>query len=552
MSLRLLFGLRRMIVRARFQQLLKESRFKAVVVVFLASVFWLGFFFAFLDGFRFLNTFQGITAAMNDILFAMFFVSLLIMLTFSNAIICFSSLYRSVEVEHFLSAPVSLSSLLFYKFTESLAFSSWAFVLLAVPFLMAYGISVEASPVFYPAIFLFFVPFVVIPGAFGMLITLFLTMFFPRDRGKILGAVIVGVIVFFSVLGLTLTDWNPNENILNIHWMRGAIGKLAFSQNPYLPSQWIARGLIAAASGMFSDAVFYLLLLAANAMFLYALFDGACALWFRASWRKAQEATSPARRRHSIGSFRLAGGPGDMLLLKDVKTFVRDPVQWSQCAILFGILGLYILNLRNFNYHIAGPFWKNVVASLNLAATCLTLATLTTRFVFPMISLEGQRFWILGLMPVSRWKILWTKFLFILSGSFLVTLVLVTLSNVMLGTMLEVLLLQCLTALMVCTGLAGLTVGMGVIFPNFKETDPSKIVSGFGGTFTLVLSMLYVGTMVAVVAVPCHYYLVQGALTGREFRLGIGLSLGFASLLTAVVCIVPLWLGRRAFDRLEF
>ena len=150
MSLRLLFGLRRMIIRARFQELLKESRFKAAVVVFLASVFWLGFFFAFLDGFRYLNTFEGITAVMNDILLAMFFVSLLIMLTFSNAIICFSSLYRSVEVEYLLSAPVSLSSLLFYKFTESLTFSSWAFVLLAVPFLLAYGVSAGANFAFYP------------------------------------------------------------------------------------------------------------------------------------------------------------------------------------------------------------------------------------------------------------------------------------------------------------------------------------------------------------------------------------------------------------------
>ena len=113
MSVRLLFGLRRMIVRARFQQLLKESRFKAVVIVFLASVLWLGFFFAFLDGFHYLNTFEGITTVVNDVLFSMFFVSLLIMLTFSNAIICFSSLYRSVEVEHLLASPVSLSSLLF-------------------------------------------------------------------------------------------------------------------------------------------------------------------------------------------------------------------------------------------------------------------------------------------------------------------------------------------------------------------------------------------------------------------------------------------------------
>ena len=107
------------------------------------------------------------------------------------------------------------------------------------------------------------------------------------------------------------------------------------------------------------------------------------------------------------------------------------------------------------------------------------------------------------------------------------------------------------TALLVCVGLAGLTVGMGAIFPNFREADPSKIVSGFGGTFTLVLSMLYVGTVVALEAVPCHFYLVQGAITGREFRVGIGLSLGFAVLLTAAVCVIPLWLGRRAFDRLE-
>lgn len=550
MSVRLLFGLRWMIIRAGFQQL-KESRFKVVVVVFLASLFWLGFFFAFLEGFHFLNTFEGITAIINDVLFSMFFVSLLIMLTFSNAIICFSSLYRSTEVEYLLSAPVSLSSLLFYKFTESLAFSSWAFMLLAAPFLLAYGISVGASPVFYPAIFLFSVPFIVIPGAAGALIALFLTIFFPRDRGKILGAVIVGGVVVFSVLGLTITDWHPGGNVLNIHWMQNAIGKLAFAQNPYLPSQWVVRGLIASASGKFSDAVFYFLLLAANAAFLYALLDGACSLWFRASWQKAKEAASSSKRKYSIGLFRFAGSPGDMILLKDVKTFIRDPVQWSQCAILFGILGLYILNLRNFEYHTAGPFWKNVVAFLNLAATCLTLATLTTRFVFPMISLEGQRFWILGLMPVSRWEILRTKFLFVLSGSLLITLLLVTLSNIMLGTRLEVLILQSIVSLMVCAGLAGLTVGMGVIFPNFKEADPSKIVSGFGGTFTLVLSMLYVGAMVGVVGIPCHFYFAQRSLSGSEFRLGIGLSLGFAALLTAIVCIVPLWLGRRAFDRLE-
>jgi hypothetical protein len=40
--------------------------------------------------------------------------------------------------------------------------------------------------------------------------------------------------------------------------------------------------------------------------------------------------------------------------------------------------------------------------------------------------------------------------------------------------------------------LNGLAVGLGTLYPNFKEDNPSKIVSGFGGTFCLVLSFLYI------------------------------------------------------------
>jgi ABC-2 type transport system permease protein len=34
---------------------------------------------------------------------------------------------------------------------------------------------------------------------------------------------------------------------------------------------------------------------------------------------------------------------------------------------------------------------------LNLGAAMLILASLTTRFIYPLIILEGRRFWILGL-----------------------------------------------------------------------------------------------------------------------------------------------------------
>ena len=40
--------------------------------------------------------------------------------------------------------------------------------------------------------------------------------------------------------------------------------------------------------------------------------------------------------------------------------------------------------------------------------------------------------------------------------------------------------------------LNGLAVGLGVLYPNFKDANPGKIVSGFGGTLCLVLSFVYI------------------------------------------------------------
>jgi ABC-2 type transport system permease protein len=55
-------------------------------------------------------------------------------------------------------------------------------------------------------------------------------------------------------------------------------------------------------------------------------------------------------------------------------------------------------------------------------------------------------------------------------------------------------------ALVMSLALNGLAIGLGALYPNFKEDNPSKIVSGFGGTFCLVLSFGYVVGSVVLVA----------------------------------------------------
>src|SRR5438876_8952690 len=90
--------------------------------------------------------------------------------------------------------------------------------------------------------------------------------------------------------------------------------------------------------------------------------------------------------------------------------FWRDTAQWAQSLMLFGLLAVYIFNLRHFTQQLTNPFWINLVSFLNLGACSLNLATLTTRFVYPQFSLEGKRLWIVGMAPIGLVKVVKTKF----------------------------------------------------------------------------------------------------------------------------------------------
>ena len=90
--------------------------------------------------------------------------------------------------------------------------------------------------------------------------------------------------------------------------------------------------------------------------------------------------------------------------------FWRDTTQWAQSLMLFGLLAVYIFNLRHFSQQLTNPFWVHLVSFLNLGACALNLATLTTRFVYPQFSLEGRRLWIVGLAPLGLAGVVKTKF----------------------------------------------------------------------------------------------------------------------------------------------
>jgi ABC-2 type transport system permease protein len=232
------------------------------------------------------------------------------------------------------------------------------------------------------------------------------------------------------------------------------------------------------------------------------------------------------------------------LIVKDARMFWRDTTQWGQSVMLFGLLGVYIINLRHFTQQLNSPFWINLVAYLNLSACALNLATLTTRFVYPQFSLEGRRLWIIGMAPLGLRRIVAVKYWLASVASLAVTLTLITLSCHLLKMTWDQIAFFGAIVTVMTFSLTGLSVGLGVLYPNMKDANPSKIVSGFGGTLCLVVSFLYILGSVLLLALGTAGFHAHISWIVASIVLFTGLSL--------LVGWLPMKLGMRQLDKMEF
>jgi ABC-2 type transport system permease protein len=178
-----------------------------------------------------------------------------------------------------------------------------------------------------------------------------------------------------------------------------------------------------------------------------------------------------------------------------------------------------------------------------------------------MLSLEGRKFWVLGLLPLKRDHVLLGKFAFSATWALLIAEFLIVFSDVMLGMPFWVLGMHALTVLVLALGLSGLSVGLGAWMPNFRESDPSKIAVGFGGTLNLVIGLLYLVNVFLFMSLPLHlHYAAMEFHKEDHFGFNFGLFtswwLGIGTLLGIIVCaaavILPLRIGARSLRRMEF
>ena len=183
-SFGVLVSLRWALLRNMLRQALADWPLKFMVSAAFVSVIWVGLFVLFDQIFRYFD-YQTLEAAVViPVIFNIFFLSLLILLAFSNAVLAYGSLFSQAEPGFLLAAPVPPVQLVLIKYLETLFFASWSLLLLGVPLMMAAARQGPSqSWVFFPLFIAFFLFFVPIPGALGLVLAWLCGRFFPR-RGE--------------------------------------------------------------------------------------------------------------------------------------------------------------------------------------------------------------------------------------------------------------------------------------------------------------------------------------------------------------------------------
>lgn len=532
----------------------EQSRFKALFILAFGLGLLAGLWALFLDGFRFLSTLGGIGVMIVHHLFALFFFGLGLMLILSNIITAYATLFRSDDIPFLLLRPAPNGQLALHKLLETSLLSSWAFFFVLIPFIGAFAWQEQIALLITLWTFLFSIPFVLWCAGAGMLLTLLAVRWLPRFRPLVWAGSLAVILAALFLWQTTPTADQPVDDVSFI--LARLIPGLQLASWPLWPSWWVAEGIMSLSRGQWLRGTLFFGVLSANVLLMAMLVEVAGRAWFYTAWQKtlAVPRTAPVQ---SAGYGRLSNLlrwlPTDIraVILKDLRTMLRDPVQWTQGFLFFGLLALYFFNLRNFHYHLLTPVWRNTIAFLNMFSLSAVMCSFCSRFVYPQLSLEGHGFWILGLSATTMGRVLIAKFGLALVVMLVLSAGLMGVSTGMLDVNTGVRWVTLAVAAGMSLALCGLAMGLGAIFLDLKQRNPLAIISGFGGTLNLALSLGYMVGAILPFAMLFHADAL-GRISSAVLREWLLISALWLATLTAVTTLLPLLLGRASLMQREY
>ncbi len=440
-----------------------------------------------------------------------------VLLLFSNVIVALGFLFTANDLPLLVSAPVSFRRLYLARLIQTAFSSSWMFFLFAPPVFLAYALALDCGVHFLLIATFSSIPFLVIPAALGTIIISIFVNIIPAYRVRDILA-FVCLLVVIATLALS-RHYPPATNSLPTDFT-GFTTSLVALHSPdvvWLPSYWVSESLNTFVThGEFAaPAHSYLALLWGTAFVFVTLGAFLYQRLFLRGWSLSREGTRNLRAPASV----LSSVVGRFLIpfhqqlramvFKDARMFLRDPTQAVHLLLLLTLSFVYLYNFRAIKEvptveNELLTWWHALLSVANVVLGGCVIAAVSTRFVFPAISLEGRAYWLVRVAPLSIRQLLWKKFLTWIVPVSIVAVTLLLSGAFALDVSENGLLVSVFFAISLSIGIVGLAIGVGAVYANFRWETPIQVTAGFG---SLVFMLLALG-LIMLTSIPASFLIL--------------------------------------------
>jgi len=441
-----------------------------------------------------------------------------IVVNIGNIIVSYSTFYKTGDAGFLLTKPVPYDKIFLIKFLDNFFYSSSTLLLMVIASLAGYTLYFGLPWYFIPfAVLCLILPFMFISGTLGVIILLvilrFAGTFGIRKVLIIIALAYAGTIILFYLFSSPVElVTRVFENFPNLD------GYMGYLENPLvtlLPNHWVANALYWIASGKFWAAGWYIFLLIATSLLCFQVSILLAKKWFYKTWLaylnfSSEFSTGRKSKRGVLFAFgkysRLKPGR-EVLLKRELFLFIREPNQWIHLSVMLFLITLFMGSISSIDVMVLNPYniyLKTLVYLIIFLFNVFLIASLSLRFVFPLVSLEGETIWKIRSAPVNFKNLMITRLLIYFLVIFTIGQLLNFVSNFQFSLLLVV--ISQLNTAFVTISLVSLNFGMGAAFANYKEKNPIRIASSQWASLTFLFTIIYLVFLIILLFAPINNY----------------------------------------------
>ncbi len=435
-----------------------------------------------------------------------FFISINI----GNLIVSYSTLYKSTEITFLFTKPIDHIKIFAIKFFDNFFYSSSTLLMVLLSMLAGYAYYFKLSFASFILLMLNFLPFMISAGSIAVIILLLIIKVAHKlGIRKTFYTLAIGyvsfVLFFFNVN-------SPKHLVTMVMKYYPLLDKNRYLDElispivKFFPNNWLSQTAYSLINGNFDTALFY-----TTIQIIFALISLSAALYlgklfYFQTWLLNFNLTSSLRANikddNAFNSQSWFIKPSIYSIIKkDILLFKRDTTQVVHALVLLFLLIIFIMSVAGIRYVGLGNFYLQTIIYLSIFVfNLLLISTLALRFIFPLISLEGESFWKLKSSPVNATQLIKSKL--IVNGSIImfVSLALSVFSNIKFSYIL--ILFSLIATLVSAITIISINFGMGALFANYKEKNPIRIASSQGASICFLINILYILFLVLILFKP--------------------------------------------------